>query len=240
MRRAILLTLIIAIMLPCAAAAEETAGYFVSFLENQTTGYVWSYSISDETVLAVTDNGYQAMESNDGLVGSGGTHDWTITGLAAGDASVSFYYSWAWEEELADPQVVYTFSVDASGDLTLDSVEGMPEQYMSNTAIVQLRENPTTGYAWELSVEPAGILSVMSVGNEADDTDTETVGSGGMHTFVVQGMAPGTAVLTCNYIRSFEADDTPAATLNLTYMIDDALTVHLMGLDGDYDLYAGQ
>jgi len=240
MKKAMLIALACAVMLCAAAFAEETAGYTVAFTENQTTGYVWSYVVSDETVLGVTDFGYQTAESADSAVGAAGTHAWVITGLQAGEASVSFYYAWAWEEELSDPQVIYSFSVDAGGTLTLVSTEGMPEQYMSGTVVIRLVENPTTGYGWGYTAEPGGVVALLSDVFEADETAGEAAGAGGVHTWVFQGKAAGTVLLTFDYARSFESDETPAATVKLTYLVDDGLTVSLMGLDGDYDMYVAE
>ncbi|MBN1778139.1 MAG: protease inhibitor I42 family protein [Clostridiales bacterium] len=237
MKKTMLILLAGAVLLCGTALAEETAGYSVAFAENQTTGYVWSFAVSDEAVLAVTDFEYRPAESAGGLVGAGGTHTWLITGKGAGEASVSFYDTWAWVEELTDPQVVYTFSVDESGILTLVSVEGMPEKYMSGMAVVQLQENPTTGYAWQFDAEPEGILTLLSDAYEADDTAVDIAGAGGVHTWIFKGEAAGTVLLTFNYARSFEPDEKPAAVVKLTYIVDDTLTVDLMGLDGDYGLY---
>ena len=236
MKKAWLCLLVCAALL-LGAASASASDYTVSYSENQTTGYIWHYTVSDETVLSVTDGGYQAPAATDDLVGAPGTHRWVIRGLKAGEATVNFYYAWAWEETLPEPDVTYTFSADATGTLQLLSTTGMPEQYMTGTVTIRLMENPTTGYSWTVAVEPQGMLTAVRDAYEADETSDATLGAGGVHTWVFQGEIPGTATLTFRYMRASDADATPESELKLTYVINNDLTVDMMGLDGDYNMY---
>jgi predicted secreted protein len=237
MKKPVLLLLVCAVLLCGTALGTDMAAYPVTFEENQTTGYMWFYAVSDETVLAVTDHGYQPKESSGDIVGAGGTHAWTITGAGAGEASVSFCYAWAWAEELPEPVVTYTFSSDAAGKLTLVSTEGLPEQYMSGTVAIRLMENPTTGYTWAVEAAPQGMLTPVRDVYEADAAAAGAVGAGGVHTWIYKSESAGTAILTFRYGRSFEEGSTPASELMLTYIINGDLSVNLMGLDGDYSMY---
>jgi inhibitor of cysteine peptidase len=235
MKKAILCLLACAaLLIGTASAASE---YTVSYSENQTTGYMWYYTVSDETVLAVTDGGYKAPDASDSMVGVPGSHRWVIRALKAGEASVSFTYAWAWEETLPEPNVVYTFSADASGTLTLLSVTGMPEQYMSGTVMIRLLENPTTGYGWTADAQPQGMLTLVRDAYEADAAPEGVVGSGGVHTWVYQGAAPGTVIVTFRYARPSDSNGAAASELKLTYIVNSDLSVDLMGLDGDYSMY---
>ncbi len=236
MKKALLCLLVCAALL-LGAASAAASDYTVSYSENQTTGYMWHYTVSDEAVLSVTDGGYKAPEASDDLVGAPGTHRWVVSGLKAGEATVSFYYAWAWEETLPEPDVTYTFSSDAAGTLQLVSTTGMPEQYMTGTVTIRLMDNPTTGYSWTVAVEPQGMLSSVRDVYEADETADGALGAGGVHTWVFQGVTPGTASITFRYVRGSDADGTPESELKLTYVINADLTVDLMGLDGDYSMY---
>jgi len=230
-----LLCLVICAALITVAASAAASEYTVAYSENQTTGYMWHYTVSDDTVLSVTDEAYQPPESSGDLVGAPGTHRWVIRGLKAGEASVSFYYAWAWEETLPEPDVTYTFSSDASGALKLLSATGMPEQYMSGTVTIRLMENPTTGYGWTVKVEPEGLLTLVRDAYEESETADGALGAGGIHTWVYQSEAPGTATLTFRYVRSAGAD--AASELKLTYVINQDMSVNMMGLDGDFSMY---
>lgn len=238
MKKSMLVLLVIAVMLCGAAQGEEMASYPVSFLENQTTGYAWLYTVSDDMVLAVADNGYQPAENSEMAVGGGGTHSWDIGGLRKGEASVTFTYSQAWDPQPADPEVTFTFAVDDTGDLTLVAAAGLPEQYMPDKAVVRLNENPTTGYLWEAQAEPNGILSPIGDTYEAQQqASLGAAGAGGVHTWIYSGTLEGTVVLTFRYTRSFEPDEPPASIMRFTYIVDENLYVTLMGMDGDYETY---
>jgi predicted secreted protein len=237
MKKAMLALLACAALLCGTALGAETAGYPVTFLENQTTGSAWTFAVSDDTALAVADGGYQASESSGMIAGAGGTHSWTIGGLKEGEANVTFTYAQAWEPQPSDPVVVLHFSSDAAGNLTLVSSEGLPEQYMPGKVVVRLLENPTTGYQWKAETDVSGILSPDSDAYQADQTSLDAVGAGGVHAWIYSAEAAGTVAITFSYVRSFEPDKAPAGTVKLTYVVDRDLNVALMGMDGDYAQY---
>ena len=237
MKKTAVFLLVCALLLGGSALGAETTSFSVTFAENQTTGHTWFYTISDEAVLAVSDLGFQPEETAGGLVGAGGTHSWTVTGTGSGEASVRFYYTWAWTEELTEPSVSYTFASDGAGGLTLLSTDGIPEQYMPGKVAVRLKENPTTGYQWYLETDIGGVLVPLDDVYEQESLSEDAVGAGGVHTWFFDIAAAGTVVLTFRYARSMETDETPAAKLMLTYLVDENLDAMLMGMDGDYEYF---
>ena len=127
-------------LLTFGVALGGTVDYPITFTENPTTGYEWTYTVSDDTVLAVADEEYAAPDSE--MAGAPGTHTWVLSGLKEGEASVIFTYARSWESAPDDPVVTMTFTVDADMNLTLSSSEGVPEKYMPDKAVVQLIEKP--------------------------------------------------------------------------------------------------
>ncbi len=111
-------------LLACGTALGGTIDYPITFRENPTTGYEWTYAVGDEAVLAVADIGYTAPENAGQMEGVGGTHTWVLSGLKAGETTVTFTYAHSWESAPDDPKVIYTFSVDADKNLTLVSALG--------------------------------------------------------------------------------------------------------------------
>jgi inhibitor of cysteine peptidase len=69
----------------------------ISLDENPTTGYSWSYTITNSKVLKIIDNGYTANNQNNNLIGSGGIHVWSIEGLKEGNSTIVFHYKRPWE-----------------------------------------------------------------------------------------------------------------------------------------------
>jgi inhibitor of cysteine peptidase len=67
---------------------------------------------------------------------------------------------------------------------------------------LQLRENPSTGYAWELNVtEGLSILSDNYTQDEAPEGDT---GVSGTHTWIIQAVEQGSQQVNGIYKRSWE------------------------------------
>ena len=228
MKKQIPVLLLFAVLCFGMAYADNADGYSVAFTEDQSAGYVWSFTVSDDAVLAVADYG---------TTDTAGTHAWLISGIGEGQASVSFYYMWAWAEEQQDPQVIYLFSSDAAGKLTLESIEGFPEQYMSGITVVKLAQDSATGLQWEVSIEPQGVLSLVRDTYDMDNTEGSTEGSGGVHSFLFQGEAAGTAVIYFRYVHTPGSGETPEAMVKLTYLVEGDRTALFMGLDGDYQQY---
>lgn len=65
---------------------------------NITTGYSWAPSSlhSRNTMLEIEESPYQAQST--GLVGSGGTQVWNITGKKRGSVHIKFEYKRPWEK----------------------------------------------------------------------------------------------------------------------------------------------
>lgn len=232
------LVLLMCTALICGAAqAGEAAPYSIVFDENPTTGYEWTFAVSDDSILAVADGGYTLSDGAENMAGAGGTHAWSVSGLKEGQASVTLTYARSWESDPSDPVVTYTFAVDAGLNVTVASAEGLPEQYMPGKAVIRLLENPTTGYEWTVEAQPEGIVSLESDEFTADAAAEGMVGAGGVHTWIFNAGGEGTVVLTFRYARSFEPNEQPAATVTFTYQVDAESRVTQMGIDGDYEQY---
>lgn len=73
---------------------------------------------------------------------------------------------------------------------------------------IDLQSNPTTGYAWLLSVEPEGVVSIKSKKFIADASGR--VGVGGTMSWKLSSKKVGTTTLKFSYSRSWETDAKPA------------------------------
>jgi len=219
------------------AQAADTAAYPITFRENETTGYTWVFTISDETVLSVADGGYQAPAADEPMVGMSGTHAWTVGGLREGEASVTFTYTRSWEDDPDDPAVTLYFAVNAEQNLTLLATDGLPEQYMPDKAVVCLWQDAANGYWWSADTDGDGLLTPDSQYTVAGNAKTA---ENGIYTWIFSGTAAGTVVVTFRSTRAFMPYAAPVATVKLTYLIDEQLHVTLLGIDGDYTTYAVQ
>ena len=232
---AFVLLVCIAVALCGTAQGVTTILYRVTLNENPSTGYHWYILISDETMLSLADHGYEAAEGVDPLLEQGGTHSWTVGGLKEGEATITFTSMKPWQEQITDLVFSFTFSVDADGNLTLLSTERLPEDYAPGRTVVRLIENPTTGYHWEATANPEGVLKLIVDIYEPDSVPEGMVGSGGVHTWVYRGEGEGSAVLTFRYVGPSGGD--PEATVLFSYTVDANLLVSQPGIEGDYAQY---
>ena len=241
MKKLVALLMVLTLLTFSFAIAETApATVPVTFVENPTTGYTWTVKSSDEAVLTIVDNGYAAAPNPENLDGKGGTHGWTLTGKAEGDATATFVFGQAWDGGETADTIVYTVHVGADLGVTVTDVTGYPDMYDPLKGAVLLTENPTTGYAWAYKASAEGILKLDWDEFVAPDSakDGETLmGEGGFHIWVFSGVAEGDVTLTFDYAQSWEAGVTPDATVTYTFHVDKDLAVTLVEVGGDYADY---
>jgi len=81
---------------------------------------------------------------------------------------------------------------------------------------LQLRENPSTGYSWELNVTEG--LSVLSDEYTQDEAAEDKVGVGGTHTWILEAVEPGSQHVNGIYRRSWE--NTTGTEENFTLTVE--------------------
>lgn len=242
LKKILALALACALLLGSVAYAQDPASSVtLTYWDNPTTGYSWTYTVSDDTLLSVTDNGYTADANASQAAGVGGTHSWTLAGKAEGDVSITFQYGQAWEGGEQEDPFTIAYHVDASLALERTEIDGLPERYQPEKGVVALFENATTGYQWAYTADVSGILApewdaYIAPDTEAQDGETK-VGESGYHVWIFNAEKPGKVTLTFTYVRSWETDVKPEATVTYTFDVSDNLTVQLTESGGDYEAY---
>ena len=85
----------------------------VSLPSNPTTGYSWSLCSKNtrNTIVGIEELPYAAEQT--GLIGSGGTQSWHITGKKRGLAHIKFEYKRPWEKGVSPAKIKrYIFTVN--------------------------------------------------------------------------------------------------------------------------------
>jgi len=73
------------------------------------------------------------------------------------------------------------------------------------TLYLRLKENPTTGYSWQLNLsEGLSLLSDEYYPPESNETEQPLVGAGGVHLWEIKATAEGSQQITGIYKRSWE------------------------------------
>lgn len=70
---------------------------------------------------------------------------------------------------------------------------------------IQLEENPTTGYAWTVTISDENIIQ-LSDDQYTENNDEEIAGAGRTHSYTFEALTKGTTEITFVYERSFEED----------------------------------
>lgn len=73
--------------------------------------------------------------------------------------------------------------------------------------VIKLQENPSTGYAWSYSINDENIVKVLSDSYDELNTTEGIVGSSGIHTWNLKGLKEGKTLITFTLNRSWEQDN---------------------------------
>ena len=90
--------------------AENPDQIKVSLEENPTTGYQWTYKISDESLIKYVSDSYNDSSSSN-TVGAGGVHDFIFKAIADGKADITFTYERSFEKDSAETVLVYKYDI---------------------------------------------------------------------------------------------------------------------------------
>lgn len=87
-----------------------------------------------------------------------------------------------------------------------------------NYIIVQLAENPTTGYQWNLTTTPG--LLVTNTSYETSDKTGKLMGAGGTRTWDITAIATGKQKITAVYGRSWEPVTGSETGFSMTVVVE--------------------
>lgn len=92
-----------------SAKAGET--FTIELEENPTTGYQWSVTVSDETVVALDKDEYVPDDMSGDIAGSGGTRALTFKAIKAGGATIDMVNERSWEPSPDDEKLQFNVTV---------------------------------------------------------------------------------------------------------------------------------
>lgn len=105
-------------------------------------------------------------------------------------------------------------------ELTADDAGGTVSVRPGDEIVITLESNPTTGFAWELTGEPAREVLEL-VGSEYTEPETDLVGAGGEEVWRFRALAEGITSLALTYMRSFSGE-TAGEPFDLTVVVQPA------------------
>ena len=93
------------------------------------------------------------------------------------------------------------------------------EVRVDDTILVQLRENPTTGYQWDIE-EPKSRL-IRLLGTDYIQSETSGVGGGGERALTFKAKEAGRAILKLKLWREWEGDNSVIDRFEVTLVVRD-------------------
>ena len=93
------------------------------------------------------------------------------------------------------------------------------------TLIIQLEENPTTGFSWSYTISDADVIHLVEDGYKESSEDPEVVGSGGMHEYRFEGLDAGEAIIIFDYFKSWEGEETAEEHLEFNVIVNEDGTI---------------
>ena len=143
---ALALCLVLTAMSCLAESAPETLT--VELEGNPTTGYEWTASCDKDGIVSV-ESRYTSDATDEALCGVGGEYTFTVTGVAAGEVTVSFAYGRSWEDAPIST-VVYQLSVDEQLNVTVASMDKADAEKAFSISLSTVPEGYTTeSYAYD-------------------------------------------------------------------------------------------
>ena len=107
----------------CGCTLKSSQTMKITLAGNPTTGYSWTYKISDKSVLKDTtkSDNYTADKTEANIYGSGGTYEYSFKALKPGTTNIIFTYISTSEKAY---QIVYKIKVNQNGQITIVSKTG--------------------------------------------------------------------------------------------------------------------
>jgi len=193
--------------------------------ENPTTGFTWNLSVTPG--ISILNDTYIPDDTSGKLVGSGGTHIWTLKVLQPGEQVISGVYRRSWEPSTENAtrfslSLIVEESSCGGNVCTLPTIPSTVrprfpvyteadngktvQEPLGETFGIRLQENPTTGYSWNLSLSDG--LGVSRDEYIPSSTGGQMVGGGGIRAFTLVTVSRGEQMITAEYRRPWVASGT--------------------------------
>lgn len=107
-------------IMPSAFAAERGETVAIELPANPSTGYIWTYELSEKDILKEDSSGYIPAPGKDDGVGRGGKQVWIFRAINPGSVAITFTYQRPWEAgATSSDSVTYFYAVDTSLTITM-------------------------------------------------------------------------------------------------------------------------
>jgi predicted secreted protein len=187
--------------------------------DNPTTGYRWSFEVPPGvTQVGSTFKGPSPSASPP--LGAGGIRTFTFSVPQPGTYVVVGVYARPWESKKPVKKVrlsIYANPAAQPAPVMVFTEKDSPGKFATDVGVtfaVDLKENPSTGYAWTMKLGP-GLKLVHEQTVAPAASSPPLVGADSQHLWFVKVEQAGTTALTGIYARPADAATRNAASFSL-------------------------
>ena len=94
----------------------------LELMGNPTTGYSWTYSVSEEDIIQIDEN-IEYLGRGD-VTGAPSLYMYTLTSLKPGNLILTFEYKRLWENEEPESRRIYEINVRDDGKIRMKEIKG--------------------------------------------------------------------------------------------------------------------
>ena len=187
--------------------------------ENPTTGYQWHFAVPPG-VSQVSSEFTGPSPSASPLVGAGGTRTFTFKVPQPGTYVVIGTYARPWESKQPAKTVrlsIYANPPSQPAPVNVFTEKDSPGKFHANvgvTFVVDLVENPSTGYTWTMKLGP-GLKLIHDQVVTPVQASPAMVGVPGQHLWFIKVEKAGTTAVTGIYARPSDAATKNAADFSI-------------------------
>lgn len=106
----------------CSSGPFKSQEKHLELMGNPTTGYFWTYSVSDEGIIQIDDN-IEYLGRGE-VTGATSLYMYTLTSLKPGNLILTFEYKRLWENEVPESRRIYEINVRDDGKIRMKEIKG--------------------------------------------------------------------------------------------------------------------
>lgn len=194
-----------ALLLCCAAFAENGLEPLHISLWAEDSAYEWTCEYSDNGILSQPMYEYIADEN-----GEGGTYEFYFGVNEPGSASLVFNYGVSWGITPPLRTMICSVAVDESGKAMVRSAECFNDD---DIIVVTLPCNPADGWGWNYETAESGMIELLN--EEFIPYDASIAAAGGVTKYEFRVTESGAAMLMFNHANMWD----PYAAAEETFVL---------------------
>ncbi len=190
--------------------------------ENGSTGFIWNYSLSNPDLVKLigekTINPNEEKSPEKQMSGAPYFKEWTFKVNESGEGTIIFSLYRPWE----DPDTAVDFKVyNLKAYDSINLKEGQNTLSIDEVGMIELDENPSTGYSWTYNIDDSE--SPLNISKKIVKSNSKLLGASNKVIFEISSSKSGTHKIILEYKRPWEDD--PIKTFEYDIEVVDSVSL---------------